>query len=143
VATLETIDKGPAEKTGPGPRRIRVQVRKVNPWSVLKFSLIFYACLLVVVLIGVAVLFMILDAIGVLSPVEDFIGDFGFGTTVGQQEQARAVFEIDFGWVMRTLFLIGSISFALWSAFTMFMALLYNLIADLIGGVEVTLVERR
>jgi hypothetical protein len=91
----------------------------------------------------VAVLFMILDAIGVLSPVEDFIGDFGFGTTVGQQEQARAVFEIDFGWVMRTLFLIGSISFALWSAFTMFMALLYNLIADLVGGVEVTLVERR
>ena len=143
MATLETVGKDATGKTGPGPRRIRVQIRRVNPWSVLKFSLIFYACLLVVVLVGVAILFMILDAIGVLNPVEEFIGDFGFGTTVGQREQAQAVFEIDFGWVMRTLFLIGAISFALWAAFTMFMALLYNLIADLVGGVEVTLVERR
>jgi hypothetical protein len=137
------MDKDATGKSGPGPRRIRVQVRKVNPWSVLKLSLIFYACLLIVVLVGVAILFMILDAIGVLGQVEDVFGDFGFGTTVGQAEQSRAVFEIDFGWMMRTLFLIGIISFAIWAAFTMFMALLYNLIADLVGGVEVTLVERR
>lgn len=143
MATLETVGKDATGKSGPGPRRIRVQVRKVNPWSILKISLIFYACLLVVVLVGVAILFMILDAIGVLEPVESFIGDFGFGTTVGQRGEAEAVFEIDFGWVMRTLFLIGAISFVLWSAFTMFMALLYNLIADLVGGVEMTLVERR
>ncbi|MGH2693123.1 MAG: DUF3566 domain-containing protein [Actinomycetota bacterium] len=143
MATLETIDKDATGKSGPGPRRIRVQIRRVNPWSVLKISLIFYACLLVVVLVGVAILFMILDAIGVLGPVEEFIGDFGFGTTVGQRDAAQAVFEIDFGWVMRTLFLIGTISFALWAAFTMFMALLYNLIADLVGGIELTLVERR
>jgi hypothetical protein len=140
---LETVGKDAGGKTSPGPRRIRVQVRRVNPWSVLKISLIFYACLLVVVLVGVAILFMILDSIGVLEPVESLIGDFGFGKTVGQRGEAEAVFEIDFGWVMRTLFLIGAISFAVWSAFTMFMALLYNLIADLVGGVEMTLVERR
>lgn len=143
MATLETVGKDAPGSTGPSPRRIRVQVRRVSPWSVLKVSLIFYACLLVVVLVGVAILLMILDAIGVLEPVESFIGDFGFGTTVGQRGEAQAVFEIDMGWVMRTLFLIGAISFALWAAFTMFMALLYNLIADLVGGVEVTLVERR
>ena len=143
MATLETISKDAAGKSGPTPRRIRVQIRRVSPLSVLKVSLIFYACLLVVVLVGVAILLMILDAIGVLEPVESFIGDFGFGTTVGQRGEAQAVFEIDMGWVMRTLFLIGTISFALWAVFTMFMALLYNLIADLVGGVEVTLVERR
>jgi hypothetical protein len=143
LATLETVSKDATGKTGPGARRIRVQIRRVSPLSVLKVSLIFYACLLIVVLVGVAILLMILDAIGVLEPVESFIGDFGFGTTVGQRGEAQAVFEIDMGWVMRTLFLIGTISFALWAAFTMFMALLYNLIADLVGGVEVTLVERR
>ena len=143
MATLETVDRGAAGKPTAGPRRIRVQIRRISPWPLLKFSLIFYACVLLVVLLGVAILFMILDAIGVLEPVEQLIGDFGFGTTVGVREQAEAVFEIDLGWVMRTLFLIGVISTALWAAFTMFLALLYNLIADLVGGIEVTLVERR
>ena len=143
MATLETVNKDATGTSGPGPRRIRVQIRRVSPMSVLKVSLIFYGCLLIVVLVGVAILLMILDAIGVLEPVESFIGDFGFGKTVGQGSEAQAVFEIDMGWVMRTLFLIGTISFAIWAAFTMFMAVLYNLIADLVGGVEVTLVERR
>jgi hypothetical protein len=44
---------------------------------------------------------------------------------------------------MRILFLVGLVSTALWAAFTMFLAFLYNLIADLLGGVEVTLIERR
>jgi hypothetical protein len=35
------------------------------------------------------------------------------------------------------------VSTALWAAFTVFVAFLYNLIADLLGGIEVSLVEKR
>ncbi|MGH2712259.1 MAG: DUF3566 domain-containing protein [Actinomycetota bacterium] len=143
MATLETIDKDSTGKPTPGPRRIRVQIRRINPWSVLKFSLIFYVCLLAVVLVGMVILFSILSSLGVIDSLEGVFGEFGFGTTIGEGEASRAVFEIDAGWVFRTFFLIGAISTVLWAVFTMFMTFLYNLIADLVGGVEVTLVERR
>jgi hypothetical protein len=147
VATTEAIQpkqKPPAGKKQPTARRVRVQIRRVSPWSVLKFSLIFYFCLLLVGLAGFAILFSILDSIGVLDPIEGLAADLAFGTQVpGPEPGARVEFEIDFGYVMRTLFLIGLISTAFWAAFTVFLTFLYNLIADLVGGIEVTLIERR
>jgi hypothetical protein len=150
VATTETIDQQQPERpgrkapaAGPTARRVRVQIRRIGPLSVLKISLIFYFCIMLVALLGFAILFSILDSIGVLEPVETLLAELGFGTTVGGGEGAQAVFEIDFGYMMRTLFLIGLISTALWAAFTVFLTFLYNLIADLVGGLEVTLLERR
>ena len=146
MATTETIQpkQRPAPgKKGPAGRRVRVQIRRVGPLSVLKISLIFYFCIMLVALVGFAILFSILDSIGVLEPVETLLGELGFGRTVGGGEEARAVFQIDFGYLMRTLFLIGLVSTAFWAVFTVFLTFLYNLIADLVGGIEVTLIERR
>ena len=35
-----------------GPRRTRVVVKKVGPWSVLRFSLLFYFCIMIAFWIG-------------------------------------------------------------------------------------------
>jgi hypothetical protein len=119
-----------------GARRVRVQIRKVNPWSVLRFSLLFYFCLMLVALLGLAILWGILSAAGVLDSVTELLTDVGFGDRQGN-------FQFDTGYIFRTLFLIGLISTILWAAFTLVVAFLYNLIADLVGGIEVTLIERR
>lgn len=116
------------------PRRLRVAIRRVNPWSVLKFSLLFYLCLMLVILIGLSMLYLVVDALGFLDPVEDFLGEFWGG---------EAGFQIDGGFLFRMTALIGIISVALWSTLTVFFAFLYNLISDLVGGIEVTLSERR
>jgi hypothetical protein len=146
VATIETVDKDAGGTTGPGPRRIRVQIRRVNPWSVLKFSLIFYVCLFLVVLVGMTILYSILSSLGVIDNLEELLTSIwgpGEGDVATGPNDPVTPFQIDPGYLFRTLFLIGAISTALWAAFTMFLALLYNLIADLVGGIEVTLVERR
>jgi ethanolamine transporter EutH len=118
----------------------------VNPWSVLKLSLILYACLLVVVLVGMTILYAILSSLGVIDTLEELLtsvwGPGGGDVATGPNDPVTP-FEIDPGYLFRIMFLIGTISTALWAAFTMFLALLYNLIADLVGGIEVTLVERR
>lgn len=119
-----------------GQRRVRVQIRKVNPWSVLRFSLLFYFCLMLVALLGLAILWGILSAAGVLDSVAELLTDVGFGDRQGN-------FQFDTGYIFRTLFLIGLISTILWAAFTLVVAFLYNLIADLVGGIEVTMIERR
>jgi hypothetical protein len=128
------------ERTQPQPgvrrpttRRVRVVVRRVNPWSVLKFSLIFYFCLMLVVLLGLGILYAVLNSLGIIDTTEQLLSDVGFPQD----------FQINAGYIFRTLFLIGLISTALWAALTVFVAFLYNLISDLVGGIEVTLTERR
>jgi hypothetical protein len=136
MAAIETASRsqGPGTTRKPTQRRVRVVIRRVNPWSVLKFSLLFYFCLMLVMIVGLAILYAILSALGVLETTSDLLGEVGFGTD--------GRFEFNTGYIFRTLFFIGFISAALWSAFTLFLAFLYNLISDLVGGIEVTLTER-
>jgi ABC-type amino acid transport system permease subunit len=136
-ATMETTPQRPVPGAGrPGPRKVRVTIRKVNPWSVLKVSLVFYFCLMLVIAVGFAILYAVLSAAGILDSLADLLTGVGFGDAQGN-------FEFDPGYIFRTIFLVGMISTVLWAAFTVFVAFLYNLIADLLGGVEVTLIERR
>lgn len=114
-------------------RRVRVMVRRVNPWSVLRFSLLFYFCLMLVFLLGLGILYAVLDGLGIIDTTEQLLTEVGFPQD----------FQIDAGYIFRTLFLIGLISTALWAALSVFVAFLYNLISDLVGGIEVTLTERR
>lgn len=133
---MATVQTKPAPRTAArsGQRRIRVTIKKVNPWSVLKVSLIFYFCLMLVIIFGLGILYMLLQSIGVLDSVADLLGSVGFG---------GGSFEFQTFSIFRTLFLIGFITVVVGSAFTMFLAFLYNLLSDLVGGIEVTLVERR
>lgn len=135
TSTPERTQPQPAAKRS-APRRIRVVVRRINPWSVLKMALIFYFCLMLVVLVGLGILYGVLDSLGIIDTTEELLTELGFGEGPGG-------FEFNFGYIFRTLFLIGAISTALWAALTVFVALLYNLISDLVGGIEVTLTERR
>jgi hypothetical protein len=136
VAQLEAAPSTAPGAQRPAQRRVRVQIRKINPWSVLRFSLIFYFCLMLVALLGLAILYGILSAAGVLESLSDLLTDVGFGDRQGN-------FQFDTGYIFRTLFLIGLISTILWAALTLVVAFLYNLIADLVGGIEVTLIEQR
>jgi transmembrane protein DUF3566 len=100
---------------------------------VLKFSLLFYFCLLLIMLLGSAIIFAILKAFGVVDNLEQLISDSGlFATT----------FRISGGGIFKWLFLFGLLGSVVASAITVFMAFLYNLIADVVGGIEVSVAER-
>jgi hypothetical protein len=122
------------------PRRTRVVVRKVGPLSVLKFSLLFYLCVMLIVLFAMVIVYGVLSAAGAIDSLEKVLGYvFGEGTTsTGGAEPI----EIDGGTVFMWGLFGGIVFVAVWSAITVFVAMLYNLISDIIGGVEVTLAEK-
>jgi hypothetical protein len=134
MATIEARSETTPGTRRPGSRRIRVGIRRISPWSVLKFSLIFYFCVMLVVLFGLAILYMLLGALGVLDSLAQLLEGVGFG---------GGNFEFHGFAIFRTLFLIGFLTVVIGSALSVFIAVLYNLISDLVGGIEVTLVERR
>jgi quinol-cytochrome oxidoreductase complex cytochrome b subunit len=137
-----TSSIGPVDRTDPAadrrrffrrPRQTRVVIRKVGPWSVLKFSLLFYFCIMLVILLALGMLYSVLGAIGALDSV----------TKLAREVLSEKTFEVHGDWIFTRLTLIGIAMVFLWSLINVFVAFLYNLISDVVGGIEVTLAERR
>jgi Transmembrane domain of unknown function (DUF3566) len=146
-----TTPSGPATTAGPAApqalrgtakgRRARLVVRRVDPWSVLKFSLLFSLCLLIVFVVAVAALYFALDALGVFDSVNQFVRDV---TQTGQGATSTGGFDVTFsaGKVIGGAAVIGLINVVIITAIGTLGAFLYNLCSDIVGGIEVTLAER-
>ncbi|MGH3493567.1 MAG: DUF3566 domain-containing protein, partial [Sciscionella sp.] len=65
--------KSSARSRARGPRRARLQLRHINPWTVLKFSCVLSIALFFVWLIVIGVLFGVLDAAGVIGKINDTV----------------------------------------------------------------------
>jgi hypothetical protein len=111
-------------------RHSRLVLRRLDPWSVLKFSLLFYFCMLLVGLLVFAVIWLVLVNMGVFESVARFAGNFN----------------LDLGFPAGTVFkyyiLLGLLGVVLWSVATVLLTLLFNLVNDITGGIEVVLGER-
>ncbi len=116
-----------------GPRRAQLQLRHINPVTVLKFSCVLAVALFFVWLIVVGVLYGVLDASGVVGKVNDTV------TTINGSGSKRP---ITAGVVFGGAAIVGVINVVLFIALSTVGALVYNLCADLVGGIELTLSER-
>lgn len=124
-------------------RRTRVVIRQVAPLSVLKTSLIFYLCVWLIVFLALAIIYMLMSAVGAVDSLEKLLGLFF--SPPGQDISTRGAtpIEINEGVVFTWLFFGGCVMTAIWALLNVLAAFLYNLISDVVGGVEVTLAERR
>ncbi|MBY8879102.1 DUF3566 domain-containing protein [Streptomyces sp. PLK6-54] len=129
----------PAARTAPRTRKARLRVAKADPWSVMKVSFLLSIALGICTIIAVAVLWMVLDTIGVFSTVGSTISD---ATT---SEQGKGGFDlVSFLSLPRVLTfttVIAVIDVVLATALATLGAFIYNLSAGFVGGVELTLAE--
>jgi hypothetical protein len=116
-----------------GPRRARLQIRHINPVTVLKFSCVLSIALFFVWLIIIGVLFGVLDAAGVIKNIND---------TVVQLNGPGSKPPVTAGIVFGGAAIVGVVNIALFIALSTIGAVIYNLCADLVGGIEITLSER-
>jgi uncharacterized membrane protein len=116
----------------PTIRRVRRSLRHIDPLSVLKLSLFLYGCFLVLWLVFVAVVYGVVSSIGVFDAVE----------SLGTASALWGPLDITLGLVERWAFIVGLTLAILGSLINVFLAFLYNLAADVVGGAEMTFVER-
>jgi transmembrane protein DUF3566 len=120
-----------------GPRRARLQLRHIDTWSALKISLVLSIALFFVWMVAVGVLYGVLSGLGVFDTLNDLFGQLG---TASDGEGGSNV--ITPGVVFGGAAVIGAINIVLMTALCTVAAFIYNLCADLVGGLEVTLAER-
>jgi Transmembrane domain of unknown function (DUF3566) len=123
-------------RPGRGPRRANLQIKRFDPWSVLKLSLVLGVALFFVWLVAVGALYAVLDGMGVWDKVN------GISTDLLQGSETASTPLISAGRVFGVAAIVGAINIVLFSALATVGAFVYNVSADLAGGLEVTLAER-
>lgn len=112
-------------------RRVRRIVRRLDPWSVLKVSFIFFVCVYVVSLVALVVLWNLASGAGLIENIESFIEEMG----------AFEVFEFEPGKLLEGAALGGAVLAVLATGLTALGSVLFNLISDLVGGIRLTVIE--
>ncbi len=119
-----------------GPVRASMQIRRIDPWSTLKVSLLLSVALFFVWMIAVAFLYLVLGGMGVWSKLNSNVGDLLNNTSGSSGELVSS------GTIFGGAVLIGLVNIVLLTAMATIGAFVYNLTTDLIGGIEVTLADR-
>jgi Transmembrane domain of unknown function (DUF3566) len=125
---------------GKSPRRAQLQLSRLEPWSVMKFSFVMSLVAFIVLLVAVVVLYVILSGLGVFDAISETVNDL----TRDQSESTGGVDAANwfgFGRIFGYTVLVGALNVLLITALSTVGSVIYNLAADLVGGVEVTLKE--
>jgi hypothetical protein len=122
--------KGPA----PSPvevRRVRRVVRRVDPWSLFRFAFVLYTCAVVVFLAGAVALWLVAQSAGAIPSIEHFITQLFVlkNFTLKPRDLFLGALGLGVVWALAA------------TLFTVIAAVLYNLISDVVGGIELTMLE--
>jgi hypothetical protein len=112
-------------------RSYRQTVTKVDLWSVLKLAVCFYLGALVVVLVAGIALWEIASVAGAIDSVQNFMRDL-----LGSNDFTFLSWRL-----LRGFTLLGLVIVCIGTIMTVVAAAFYNLFAEMMGGVIITVVE--
>lgn len=115
-------------------RRVRRIIRKIDPWTVLKVTGILYAVAGIALVLGVVIFWSVIENAGIPNAITEFLvtitlledGSDPFGNS--EQFFRFVVFGSIVWWVVAT-------------GFTTLTAVMYNLVTDVVGGLEIVVLE--
>ncbi|MFI8947749.1 DUF3566 domain-containing protein [Streptomyces sp. NPDC053750] len=125
-------------RTTPRVRKARLRVAKADPWSVMKVSFLLSIALGICTIVASAVLWMVMDAMGVFSTVGGTISE-ATGSNESNGFDLQSFLSLPNVLLFTTV--IAVIDVVLATALATLGAFIYNLSAGFVGGVELTLAE--
>ncbi|MCF2126906.1 DUF3566 domain-containing protein [Strepomyces sp. STD 3.1] len=125
-------------RTTPRVRKARLRVSKADPWSVMKVSFLLSIALGICTIVASAVLWMVMDAMGVFSTVGGTISE-ATGSNESNGFDLQSFLSLPNVLLFATV--IAVIDVVLATALATLGAFIYNLSAGFVGGVELTLAE--
>lgn len=110
--------------------RRRLTLKRIDPWSMLKFGFVANLSLLAIWLLGAGVVWFFIQRLQLISKVCEIATEVGF-VECG----------VNGGNLFRAVLLLGLLGVIIQTGLAVFLAFLYNLIADLVGGLTFSFVD--
>ncbi len=132
--------KGPfSAAPAKAPRRARLRLTRIDPWTVMKTSFLLSVAFGVVTFVAVFMVWSVLGASGVWESINSTVA------SVVEGDNNTSKFDVTnylgMGRVLGFTLLVSIIDVILMTAIATLTAFLYNMGAALLGGIEVTLAE--
>lgn len=127
----------PPRSVAGGPRRVRLTVARVDPWSMMKLSFLLSVAVGIALVVMVGVLWTILNSMGVFASVNSTIGE-----VLGDATSTFNLMDyIGFTRVLSLATVIAVVDVFLLTALATLAAFLYNVCSSLVGGLHLTLTD--
>lgn len=120
----------------PGPRRVRLAVSRVDPWSVMKLSFLLSIALGIGLVVATATVWSVLNQMGVFAEIESIINEAEAMNQFGEILQY-----LQFSRVLSVATVIAVVDIVLLTALATLGAFIYNLVAAMVGGLHLTLTD--
>jgi len=137
TAARPSTGRIPTVQQGSGPRRVRLAISRLDPWSVMKLSFLLSVAVGIMIVVGVAVGWFTLNELHVFKQVDDLVTQVT-GTGANSPNILQYV---EFKKVISAATLIAVVDVFLLTALATIGAFLYNIVAALVGGVHVTMTD--
>ncbi|MER5629380.1 DUF3566 domain-containing protein [Streptomyces nitrosporeus] len=125
-------------RTTPRIRKARLRVAKADPWSVMKVSFLLSIALGICTVVASAVLWMVMDAMGVFETVGGTLSE-ATGSNESNGFDLQSFLSLPRVLIFTSV--IAVIDVVLATALATLGSFIYNLSAGFVGGVELTLAE--
>ena len=137
-ARTATSAARPAEKKpAAGPRRVRLAVSRVDPWSVMKLSFLLSIAIGIMIVVASVVFWLVLDGLHVFTELNDMIV-----TILGNETTQTDILQyVELQRFVSLSTIIAIVDVVLLTALSTIGAFLYNVVAALVGGVHLTLTD--
>ena len=111
-------------------RRVRRVIRRIDSWSVMKVASLFFSSLVIILLLAGSLLWLAGSSVGAIGGVEKFVRGIGFEG-----------FKFAAGQLLRGFIAAGILLIVIGTGCAVLMAVIYNLISDVVGGIQLTVLE--
>jgi len=112
-------------------RKVRRVLRRIDTWSLFRFAVMLYACAMLVFLVAAVGLWIVASTAGAIPSIEHFITSLF----------ALKKFHFRTGQLFLASLGLGIVWVLAATLFTTVAGVLYNLISDVVGGIELTVLE--
>jgi len=128
----------PGANRRPAPRRVKLTVSRVDPWSVMKMSFLLSVAIGIAGVVMVSVLWTILSGMGVFADINRMVQEV---LSSNNGSKFDLMDYIGLGRVVSLSIVIGVIDVILMTALSTLGAFLYNVCSSLVGGLQLTLTD--
>jgi hypothetical protein len=118
------------------PRKVRVLLSRVDPWSALKIGFLVSIAFGIMTVVAAHILWITLNQMEVFVTIQEWVSKL---FNAGQEINILQFF--DYGKDMSAVMLIAVVNIVLISGLSVIAAFIYNMIARVVGGVYFTLTD--